>query len=152
LLTEYDLLLLSRLGIRAMEAAQLQIDDIDWSTGCILIWASKNHRERNLPLSEDVGQALVDYLRDGRPQLVTTPYRIPFSFPRWEPESLPAMPATNFCRRAIKGMVPPWCGCSGAHPKPFGVSRSSQAAGNLLVFDRDAGIAYSSGREIPALC
>lgn len=62
------LLLLSRLGIRAMEAAQLQIDDIDWRTGCVLIRASKNHRERNLPLSEDVGQALVDYLRDGRPQ------------------------------------------------------------------------------------
>ncbi len=62
------LLLLSRLGIRALEAARLQIDDIDWRTGCILIRASKNHRERNLPLSEDVGQALLDYLRDGRPQ------------------------------------------------------------------------------------
>src|SRR5215510_421100 len=62
------LLLLSRLGIRALEAAQLQIDDVDWRTGCILIRASKNHRERNLPLSEDVGQALLDYLRDGRPR------------------------------------------------------------------------------------
>jgi site-specific recombinase XerD len=62
------LLLLSRLGIRALEAAQLQIDDVDWRTGCILIRASKNHRERNLPLSEDLGQALLDYLRDGRPQ------------------------------------------------------------------------------------
>jgi len=50
------LLLLSRLGIRALEAAQLQIDDVDWRTGCILIRASKNHRERNLPLPEDVGQ------------------------------------------------------------------------------------------------
>jgi integrase len=54
------LLLLSRLGIRALEAAQLQIDDVDWRTGCVLIRASKNHRERNLPLSEDVGQALLD--------------------------------------------------------------------------------------------
>ncbi len=62
------LLLLSRLGIRALEVAQLQIDDVDWRTGCILIRASKNHRERNLPLSEDLGQALLDYLRDGRPQ------------------------------------------------------------------------------------
>src|SRR5262249_10277570 len=62
------LLLLSRLGIRALEAAQLQIDDVDWRTGCILIRASKNHRERNLPLSEAVRQALLDYLRDGRPR------------------------------------------------------------------------------------
>jgi integrase/recombinase XerD len=62
------LLLLARLGIRALEGAHLQIDDIDWRTGCILIRASKNHRERNLPLPEDVGQALVDYLRDGRPR------------------------------------------------------------------------------------
>lgn len=62
------LLLLSRLGIRALEAAQLQIDDVDWRTGCIVIRVSKNHRERNLPLSEDVGQALLDYLQNGRPQ------------------------------------------------------------------------------------
>jgi len=62
------LLLLSRLGIRAWEVTQLQIDDVDWRAGCILIRASKNHRERNLPLSEDVGQALLDYLQDGRPQ------------------------------------------------------------------------------------
>src|SRR5262249_10145802 len=62
------LLLLSRLGIRALEAAQLQIDDVDWRTGCIVIRAGKNHRERNLPLSEDVGQAILDYLQNGRPQ------------------------------------------------------------------------------------
>lgn len=61
------LMLLARLGIRALEAARLQLDDIDWRTGCIVIRASKNHRERSLPLPEDVGQALLDYLQHGRP-------------------------------------------------------------------------------------
>lgn len=61
------LLLLARLGVRAFEAARLQLDDIDWRTGIIIIRASKNHRERSLPLPEEVGQALIDYLRNGRP-------------------------------------------------------------------------------------
>jgi site-specific recombinase XerD len=61
------LMLLARLGIRALEAARLRLDDIDWRSGCVVIRASKNHRERSLPLPEDVGQALLDYLRHGRP-------------------------------------------------------------------------------------
>lgn len=66
------LTLLSRLGIRALEVARLQLDDVDWSQGSVLIRAGKSHRDRLLPLPEDVGQALLDYLRHGRP---TTPYR-----------------------------------------------------------------------------
>jgi site-specific recombinase XerD len=66
------LLLLARLGLRALEAARLQLDDVDWRTGFVVIRASKNHRHRSLPLPEEVGQALIDYLRDGRP---TTSYR-----------------------------------------------------------------------------
>jgi site-specific recombinase XerD len=61
------LLLLARLGIRAFEAARLQVTDVDWRAGSVVIRASKNHRERSLPLPEEVGQALVDYLRNGRP-------------------------------------------------------------------------------------
>jgi site-specific recombinase XerD len=61
------LMLLARLGIRALEAARLRLDDIDWRTGCVVIRASKNHRERRLPLPEDVGQTLLDYLQHGRP-------------------------------------------------------------------------------------
>jgi len=61
------LTLLARLGIRALEVARLQLDDIDWFQGSILIRAGKSHRDRLLPLSEDVGQALLDYLRGNRP-------------------------------------------------------------------------------------
>src|SRR5262245_60537414 len=49
-------------------------------------------------------------------------------------------------------MVSPWYGCSGSRSKPFSVPWPSQAARNLLVLNRDAGTADSSGREIPVLC
>lgn len=62
------LLLLARLGLRAGEVAALALGDIDWSRGHILIRAGKTHRERQLPLPDDVGQAIAAYLRGGRPR------------------------------------------------------------------------------------
>ncbi len=58
---------MSRLGLRAKEVSRLQLDDFDWRLGTILIRAGKTHCERLLPLDEQVGQAVVEYLRDGRP-------------------------------------------------------------------------------------
>ena len=62
------LLLLSRLGLRACEVVSLRINDIDWVSGAITIRSNKTHRERRLPLSQEVGQALIEYLRHGRPK------------------------------------------------------------------------------------
>jgi site-specific recombinase XerD len=61
------LLLLSRLGLRAKEVANLQLHDVDGVNGSLLIRASKTHAERLLPLAQDVGEALLAYLRTGRP-------------------------------------------------------------------------------------
>jgi site-specific recombinase XerD len=61
------LLLLSRLGLRAKEVASLQRHDVDWANGSLLIRTSKTHAERLLPLAQDVGEALLAYLRAGRP-------------------------------------------------------------------------------------
>ena len=61
------LLLLARLGLRAGEVIRLQLDDIDWRAGNILIRAGKTRRERILPLPQDAGEALVRYLKEGRP-------------------------------------------------------------------------------------
>lgn len=61
------LLLLARLGLRAGEVLRLRLDDLDWQAGALLVHASKTQRERNLPLSEEVGTALLAYLRTGRP-------------------------------------------------------------------------------------
>jgi site-specific recombinase XerD len=77
------LLLLSRLGLRAKEIANLQLHDVDRVNGSLLIRSSKTHAERLLPLAQDVGDALLAYLRIGRPATLsrhlflahTAPYR-----------------------------------------------------------------------------
>jgi integrase len=56
------LLLLARLGLRASEVAAIQLDDLDWRGGELLVRGKGNRHER-LPLSTDVGEALVSYLR-----------------------------------------------------------------------------------------
>jgi site-specific recombinase XerD len=59
------LLLMVRLGLRAVEVARMQLGDIDWRAGEIEIRGKGGRRDR-LPLAGDVGQALADYLVDGR--------------------------------------------------------------------------------------
>jgi integrase len=61
------LTLLVRLGLRAGEVARMHLDDIDWRAGEFLVHG-KGQRKEKLPLLEDVGKALVDYLRHGRPR------------------------------------------------------------------------------------
>ncbi len=61
------LVLLSRLGLRCGEVAALELDDVDWRAGEVVI-RGKGSRIDRLPLPGDVGQALVDYLRHGRPR------------------------------------------------------------------------------------
>jgi len=59
-------LVLARLGLRSGEAAAIQMRDVDWRAGEIVIRAKDDRHER-LPLPVDVGEALVDYLRHDRP-------------------------------------------------------------------------------------
>jgi site-specific recombinase XerD len=56
------LLLLSRLGLRAGEVAAMQLDDVDWRGGELLV-RGKGSRQDALPLAVDVGEAIVGYLR-----------------------------------------------------------------------------------------
>ena len=59
------LMVLARLGLRAPEVIAIQLDDIDWRAGAILI-RGKGKRHDRMPLPEEVGQAIVDYIRNGR--------------------------------------------------------------------------------------
>ena len=59
-------LCLARLGLRRNEVAHLSLDDIDWRSGIIKISGGKDRRAAELPLPRDVGEAIVDYLRNGR--------------------------------------------------------------------------------------
>ena len=60
------LLLLARLGLRAGDIVTLRIDDIDWQHGTLRV-CGKGRREATLPLSQEVGDALLKYLTEGRP-------------------------------------------------------------------------------------
>jgi site-specific recombinase XerD len=60
------LLLLARLGLRAGDVVHMTLDDIDWEVGQFIV-CGKSHRQERLPLPQDVGEALVRYLCDGRP-------------------------------------------------------------------------------------
>jgi integrase/recombinase XerD len=60
------LVMLARLGLRAGEVAALGLDDVDWRAGELRI-VGKGRRAERLPLPADVGEAIVAYLRDGRP-------------------------------------------------------------------------------------
>lgn len=59
--------LLVRLGLRAGEAAGLLLDDVDWRAGTLTV-RGKRARVDVLPVPVDVGEALVAYLRRGRPE------------------------------------------------------------------------------------
>jgi site-specific recombinase XerD len=56
------LLLLARLGLRAGEIVALQLDDIDWANGELVVRSKKGDGWARLPLPMDVGRALERYL------------------------------------------------------------------------------------------
>jgi site-specific recombinase XerD len=60
------LMLMSRLGLRAKEVALLSLDDIDWHRGIVQVHG-KGGRVAAMPLPEDVGAAIADYIVGGRP-------------------------------------------------------------------------------------
>ncbi len=60
-------LLVARLGLRASEVTRLRLEDIDWRAATLHLLTRKTGRGAVLPLPHDVGQALVAYLRHGRP-------------------------------------------------------------------------------------
>lgn len=62
------LLLLAVYGLRAREVVELRIDDVDWRARVLHVRRSKTGRPLALPLTTAVGQALVAYLRRGRPR------------------------------------------------------------------------------------
>ncbi|MGD0236408.1 MAG: tyrosine-type recombinase/integrase [Syntrophorhabdales bacterium] len=55
------LLLLARLGLRAGEVVHMQLDDLDWERGELLV-RGKSLRHDRLPIPKDVGEALAGYL------------------------------------------------------------------------------------------
>jgi len=58
------LLLMARLGLRSPEVIAIRVEDIDWRAGEIMIRGKGKLHDR-MPLPADVGEAIVDYIRNG---------------------------------------------------------------------------------------
>lgn len=58
-------LLLARLGLRAPEVAAMQLNDVDWRAGEIIV-RGKGKRHDRVPMPSDVGEALAEYIRRDR--------------------------------------------------------------------------------------
>ena len=104
------LMLLSRLGLRAGEAAAARTGDIDWRSGTLRITTSKGRRGDVLPLSQTVGRALVAYLKRGRPKTLDDHVFVRHFLPVGEP--LISHDITTTVRRAFRraGLVLPSMG------------------------------------------
>ena len=67
-LRDFTLLYLAaRYGLRSGELVQLTLDNIDWRSGTLHVPQTKNRQVLQLPLTEEAGDVLVQYLRMGRP-------------------------------------------------------------------------------------
>lgn len=114
------IILLARLGLRAGEVAGLRLDNIDWHHGEFLV-LGKGAKDERLPLPDEVGAAVVDYLLHGRPAIPDL--REVFSTVKapWRQLSSPAIWAivVRACKRA--GL------------QPFGAHRLRHSLGEAMV-------------------
>ena len=62
------ILTVAKLGLRVSDALDLRFDSIDWDTKRISIKQRKTGIPLELPLLEDVGWAIIEYLKHGRPE------------------------------------------------------------------------------------
>ena len=66
---DYAILLLAcRLGLRAGDILTLKLEHLLWEDSTIEIRQAKTGTPLSLPLTNEIGEALIDYLKSGRPQ------------------------------------------------------------------------------------
>lgn len=58
----------ARLGLRISDLRHLELGDLDWRAKKITLVQHKTGRPLSLPLLDDVGWAIIDYVRSGRPE------------------------------------------------------------------------------------
>jgi integrase/recombinase XerD len=114
------LALLARLGLRACEAAALELGDIDWRAGTVTV-RGKGRRGEQLPLPSDVGEALAGYLREGRPAGAAS--RRVFLASR--------APGGGLSAAAVKEIVRQRCRAAGL--APFGAHRLRHTAATQML-------------------
>ena len=71
-------LLIATYGLRACEVVALTLDDVEWREARLRIPQRKTRSALWLPLTDEVGTALLDYLQRGRAALAVRRRRVPF--------------------------------------------------------------------------
>jgi integrase/recombinase XerD len=75
------ILLTARLGLRISDLRHLELGDLDWRAKTLTIIQHKTSRPLTLPLLDDVGWAIIDYVRHGRPDTGCAKVFIKHSYP-----------------------------------------------------------------------
>lgn len=73
------------MGLRSSEVAKLQLADIDWRAGTVMLNRTKSRRQDILPLPAVTGQALADYVRHERPKATNPAVFVRCLAPRDQP-------------------------------------------------------------------
>jgi site-specific recombinase XerD len=97
------ILLLARLGLRAGDILQMDVRDIDWTHATIHV-SGKSRCEAKLPLTQEVGDAILEYLRKGRPPVQGTRLFVRMLAP-WAPlqtSSVSGMVARAIARAGVE--------------------------------------------------
>lgn len=63
------LIIMAELGLRFVDLKKLKFKNIDWQKNSINIIQSKTNKLVTLPLLNDIGLALIDYIKNGRPNV-----------------------------------------------------------------------------------
>lgn len=64
------LILIAKLGLRASDIIRIELENIKWDANVIEFYQQKTGHFTQLPLTEDIRYALLDYLKYSRPQTV----------------------------------------------------------------------------------
>jgi integrase len=79
------------LGLRGHEVTFLTLDAIDWRSATMTINGTKSKRVQQLPLPVSTGEAIAQYLRQGRPQTTSRMLFVRHRAPFDKPLSVPAI-------------------------------------------------------------
>jgi len=112
------LLLLARMGLRAKEVADLNLEDVDWREGTVLI-SGKGRRKDRMPLLAEIGSALASYLRRRR----KTTWRPLFLNHRAPHTPLSSSAVTAIVQRA----------CERAQVSPVGAHRLRHSVATIML-------------------
>lgn len=100
---DYAMVLLAvRLGLRCSDVSNLQFKNIIWESGVISLTQQKTGEKLELPLFNEIGDAIIDYLKHGRPES-----NLPFVFLRQIP------PYDNMDHNALNGIIQKYISRSG---------------------------------------